>query len=266
MKITIEDYLVRTGDETGDIYSPEFDEMREMYKDGKYDDLETFLSEETGTVLRFDGYTPIVDVVVNIRMGGGDSVSLDDKVTADYEFYYPDDNYELSKRGGVNIDLSYRDIFESSDDTLDKLCKAVTEKVCEYANFEPINIYVNDITKCEKLKTELYEQYKSEWLKEMVTPEMQKDTERDYEENKEGYSSFDEYIWEQGYGGSLYVCYDEFIDCEYSDVSWLAGHITKEQAYLLAENDEDFPLSTDEIEMVKFKTEKQAKQTEHTER
>ena len=93
----------------------------------------------------------------------------------------------------------------------------------------------------EKLQHNVYEAYKDEWLSENVSAVMQEEAEKEYEEHEEEYASFDDYIEENGYGGSLYVCFEEFLDCEYQDKGWLRSHFNADEAIFLAKNDEFFP-------------------------
>ena len=93
----------------------------------------------------------------------------------------------------------------------------------------------------ETVKRKLYEAYKQEWVEENVTAAMEEEAENEYEELSEDYASFNDYIEENGYQGSLYVCYEEFLDCEYQDEDWIKSHLNSEQAKVLWENDVNFP-------------------------
>jgi hypothetical protein len=153
----------------------------------------------------------------------------------------------------------------------DKLIKEITEDYeCNRNSCDELGLILGETVgqhlEKEELKRELYETYKQEWLDENVSPEMAEEARKEYESEKAEYgedfeySSFEEYIEDVGYGGgSLYVCYEEFIDCEYQDADWLSGHLTAKDAMRLAEYDRDFPLGENEIKNYEWKDSKPSK-------
>ena len=80
-----------------------------------------------------------------------------------------------------------------------------------------------------------YELYKSNWKKEHgITPERE-DRERirfflDPDVNDGDYS-YEEYIFDYGYGGQLYVCYDEFLGAEYRERMFMKHLINDDALY-----------------------------------
>ena len=95
-----------------------------------------------------------------------------------------------------------------------------------------------------------YELYKLDWTNSNVSEKMQLDALREYFkyrkeciENNEEIDSFDEWLWEVGYGhGSLYVCYEEFCDEEYRDRDYIRYLLDDTELFLMycediAEND-----------------------------
>lgn len=74
-----------------------------------------------------------------------------------------------------------------------------------------------------------YELYKQNWVDTHVSPEMRLQSVREYQyylddciADGETPVSMSEWIEENGYGsGSLYVCFDEFLNCEYRDRAYI---------------------------------------------
>ena len=69
-----------------------------------------------------------------------------------------------------------------------------------------------------------YELYKMDWMRR-ISCDIQMDTLKDYyqettEEDREEYT-FEDYILEHGYQGQLYACYEEFLEEEYLDESYI---------------------------------------------
>lgn len=72
-----------------------------------------------------------------------------------------------------------------------------------------------------------YELYKMNWLKDNITPNIQMDTYKTYiesiiddPENKDIYT-FKDFVWDFGFNGMIYACYDEFMDSEYQNVEFM---------------------------------------------
>ena len=72
-----------------------------------------------------------------------------------------------------------------------------------------------------KISELCYELYKLDWKKtHNVTPEREaRELMRGYSEilRDDDETSVSEYISDYGYGGELYVCYEEFLEAEYED-------------------------------------------------
>ena len=70
-----------------------------------------------------------------------------------------------------------------------------------------------------------YELYKIDWKhSHMITKEREMDSIKDYYEgliDNDNEYTYEDYIEEFGYGGELYVCFEEFCDAEYYDVDYM---------------------------------------------
>ena len=73
-----------------------------------------------------------------------------------------------------------------------------------------------------------YELYTMDWVNRFVSHELQLSTYREYLlyrneclMNDDECDSFDEWIWDYGYNGFMYACYEEFIDCEYLEAEYI---------------------------------------------
>lgn len=69
-----------------------------------------------------------------------------------------------------------------------------------------------------------YELYKIDWEREYITTERKLAEYRLYtltelEDNCN--ESFEDWLFDNGYGGEIYACFDEFIDCEYQDYGYM---------------------------------------------
>ncbi|HAU85699.1 MAG TPA: hypothetical protein DCW90_09390 [Lachnospiraceae bacterium] len=63
-----------------------------------------------------------------------------------------------------------------------------------------------------------YERYKLQWMADHeVTIEDIGNLANDWK-NEGGEESFSDYIEEYGFAGSIWVCYEEFLDCEYKEI------------------------------------------------
>ena len=86
-----------------------------------------------------------------------------------------------------------------------------------------------------------YELYKMDWMRR-ISCGIQMDTLKDYyqettKEDREVYT-FEDYIFEFGYQGRLYACYNEFLRTEYLDESYMRSLFYKNDN-LLKEYQED---------------------------
>lgn len=70
-----------------------------------------------------------------------------------------------------------------------------------------------------------YELYKIDWKhSHMITKEREMDSIKGYYEglvDNDSEYTYEDYIEEFGYGGELYVCYEEFCNTEYYDVDYM---------------------------------------------
>ena len=69
-----------------------------------------------------------------------------------------------------------------------------------------------------------YELYKIDWKHSHITKEREMDSIKDYYEglvDNDSEYTYEDYIEEFGYGGELYVCFEEFCDAEYYDVDYM---------------------------------------------
>lgn len=87
-----------------------------------------------------------------------------------------------------------------------------------------------------------YELYKRDWVLKNVTEEVQLQTLRQYYELREKGDvlvSFDEWVSEVGYNGSLYACYEEFCDVDYYDKHYMCELLNNEYLIKLYYADPD---------------------------
>lgn len=81
-----------------------------------------------------------------------------------------------------------------------------------------------------------YQLYIIQWKHENITPEIEADAYKNYfedtdEEDFEDYS-FEDYLWDCGYAnGTLYVCYEEFLDAEYLDEEYIKELLDNETLF-----------------------------------
>lgn len=76
----------------------------------------------------------------------------------------------------------------------------------------------------DKLKEIAYELYKIDWERDHISTEWKLATYRLYELEFLEYDfreTFDEWLFEQGYDGEIYACFDEFIVYEYQDYEYM---------------------------------------------
>ena len=69
-----------------------------------------------------------------------------------------------------------------------------------------------------------YELYKIDWKHSHITKEREMDSIKDYYEglvDNDSEYTYEDYIEEFGYGGELYVCFEEFCDAEYYNVDYM---------------------------------------------
>lgn len=79
------------------------------------------------------------------------------------------------------------------------------------------------------IKEMAYDLYKQNWIDTNTTREMRLDCLREYysyiiecNELDIEIDSFDDWLFNNGYNGSLYVCYDEFLVHEYQDKDFIS--------------------------------------------
>lgn len=89
----------------------------------------------------------------------------------------------------------------------------------------------------KELQEIAYELYKIDWIRDNITPELQLQVEREfwlesleYEQEFNDVLLWSNWIWDNGYHGSLYACFNEFLDYEYEDEEYMK--------YLLDEDSE----------------------------
>ena len=81
-----------------------------------------------------------------------------------------------------------------------------------------------------------YKKYKRDWFENHVSIHLLHETKNNYLSYKQdcdelGFESdtFSEYIEENGFGGMLWVCFDEFLNAEYADKGYMEALLTSEQ-------------------------------------
>ena len=86
-------------------------------------------------------------------------------------------------------------------------------------------MYIEDDKKEYELQQTLYEMYKAKWMEGRITADMILDECKNYYEaitEVPGcYSCLDEYIFDNGYAGTIYVCFDEFCNSEYLNKEYM---------------------------------------------
>ncbi len=96
-----------------------------------------------------------------------------------------------------------------------------------------------DISNIRKL---CYELYKIDWMRK-ISAEMQMDELKNYFEERyeagmlDDNYSFDDYIFDNGYGRSIYVCFDEFLGTEYKNEACMEDLLDNDNLYRLYKED-----------------------------
>lgn len=172
---------------------------------------EPFLSLEEAVVYQqeqmkiyYEGYT--------YHDESGFKIFVVDKEEILQDSWYKDNMLALDyiKKLGLNAD-DYR-FYRSAHDVVETLQKQVYEAATKY------NLST-------ELKKAAYELYKQDWLYEHVSPGRQMESLREYyemsEEDESAYEDYDDYLFENGYNGELYVCFDEFLGAEFQDIGYM---------------------------------------------
>ena len=88
-----------------------------------------------------------------------------------------------------------------------------------------------------------YELYKVDWKHyHMITNDTEMDSIKDYYEglvDDDTEYTYEDYLNEFGYGGELYVCYEEFCDTEYRDKEYMCRLLDNEKMIKLYYEDVD---------------------------
>lgn len=95
----------------------------------------------------------------------------------------------------------------------------------------------------EIFKAKAYELYKMDWKKTHVSEDIERKTIEEYYEDTIDYAKhidgeifckldqYEDWLWENGYAnGMIYVCFSEFIDCEFYDAGYMK-HILSEKDF-----------------------------------
>ena len=97
---------------------------------------------------------------------------------------------------------------------------------------------MSEMTKIEedKLKQHCYQLYKIHWLKTNVGAERFLSEYFSYLLEKEGEGwedsfSFEDYLFEYGFGGAIYVCFDEFLGAEFLDEEFMEALLAEDSEY-----------------------------------
>lgn len=108
----------------------------------------------------------------------------------------------------------------------------------------------------ESIEQKAYEKYKKAWLEERnYSEEFLAEIQKDYEEIYKEFgfpSCFEEYIDEHGYKGECYVCFAEFLDCEYQDAECMKGLLDEAE---FVEYQKDFGMNQGSKEKFEIYTE-----------
>lgn len=77
-----------------------------------------------------------------------------------------------------------------------------------------------------------YELYKIDWMRR-ISPERQMDSIKDYYDDKrmdpDDDSDYDDVLFEFGFDGEFYVCFEEFLDNEYRDKDYMKSLLNEDQ-------------------------------------
>lgn len=103
---------------------------------------------------------------------------------------------------------------------------------------------VNVNNEYDNIRDIAYMMYKIDWVNSHISAERQLEAARQYYDYlqeciSEGYqeTSFEEWIEENGFGGAIYVCYDEFCGSEYCDKEYMRNLLKNENMLINYEND-----------------------------
>lgn len=85
-----------------------------------------------------------------------------------------------------------------------------------------------------------YELYKVDWMKR-IPPERQMESLRKYFKGTDrkymNTYGFEEYLFDNGYDGELYVCYDEFLYEEYLDEEYMKELLNDDELFAIYKED-----------------------------
>lgn len=129
----------------------------------------------------------------------------------------------------VNVSAGYRNEHCANEELIDlnamaKLLveiKKLLKRTDEYKIYGYDDAEINE----EFIAEAAYELYKKDWIYEHILPGRQMESLREYyemsEEDRSAYENYEEYLFENGYGGELYVCFDEFLGSEFQDAGYM---------------------------------------------
>lgn len=123
------------------------------------------------------------------------------------------------------ISKIFEDYSKFSDNHKEIICETVKDKC-----IKKLKNIVEELRKEEKemraIRTEdtlsLYEEYKKQWVEDHISEETSSRVYNEYleyladDDTPDDYT-FDDYLFEFGYNGIIYACYDEWLDNEYSE-------------------------------------------------
>lgn len=112
--------------------------------------------------------------------------------------------------------------------------------------------------KIEMLRQTAYELYKTEWQRRISTEDklnnirtFLNDTisyDDEFDDNDYADISYENFLFESGYNGSIYVCYDEFLDCEYQDGAFMRELLGSDVLFrYYKNNDPEFAMNNDDV-------------------
>lgn len=114
------------------------------------------------------------------------------------------------------------------------------EVFAECQNWETPDMLEECYDECipeETLKKCSYELYKVDWIGSQIKPEQllaeyrtylfEKEENWDYGED----FSFEDYLFEFGFSGSIYVCFEEFLGAEFLDAEYMKSLLTEDSAF-----------------------------------
>lgn len=129
------------------------------------------------------------------------------------------------------------DVYGHEETELDEM-EGVNDVIDEAANF--VNAFQNSVLfHCfQNIRQTAYEKYQHDWrISHHIDEKVVNQTIQEYVSNiAEDEVPFSEWLFERGFGGSIWVCFNEFLGAEYQDKEYMKTLLTEEE-YQMYETD-----------------------------